>query len=92
MMFKHGFVHCDPHAANLLVRPVPSEKKSILGEDVLSVKIFHMIHIFNNFQNGLMPYWIHADRYSASKCFVLAHALLVCFHFPSHMQARENHS
>ncbi|RVW81371.1 putative ABC1 protein [Vitis vinifera] len=19
MMFKHGFVHCDPHAANLLV-------------------------------------------------------------------------
>ncbi|KAH9767080.1 putative ABC1 protein [Citrus sinensis] len=32
MMFKHGFVHCDPHAANLLVRPVPSEKKSILGK------------------------------------------------------------
>ncbi|KAF8009900.1 hypothetical protein BT93_J0776 [Corymbia citriodora subsp. variegata] len=24
MMFKHGFVHCDPHAANLLVRPMPS--------------------------------------------------------------------
>ncbi|ONI08045.1 hypothetical protein PRUPE_5G155100 [Prunus persica] len=23
MMFKHGFVHCDPHAANLLVRPLP---------------------------------------------------------------------
>lgn len=32
MMFKHGFVHCDPHAANLLVRPLPSEKKSILGK------------------------------------------------------------
>ncbi|CAL0320319.1 unnamed protein product [Lupinus luteus] len=31
MMFKHGFVHCDPHAANLLVRPLPSEKSSILG-------------------------------------------------------------
>ncbi|CAH8390636.1 unnamed protein product [Eruca vesicaria subsp. sativa] len=21
MMFKHGFVHCDTHAANLIVRP-----------------------------------------------------------------------
>ncbi|XP_061376625.1 putative ABC1 protein At2g40090 [Gastrolobium bilobum] len=31
MMFKHGFVHCDPHAANLLVRPLPSSKGSILG-------------------------------------------------------------
>lgn len=33
MMFKHGFVHCDPHAANLLVRPLPSSKGSILGKD-----------------------------------------------------------
>ncbi|KAG2723895.1 hypothetical protein I3843_02G168600 [Carya illinoinensis] len=32
MMFKHGFVHCDPHAANLLVRPSPSSKRSILGK------------------------------------------------------------
>ncbi|XP_058007798.1 putative ABC1 protein At2g40090 [Hevea brasiliensis] len=32
MMFKHGFVHCDPHAANLLVRPLPSGKRSILGK------------------------------------------------------------
>ncbi|KAK7311243.1 hypothetical protein RJT34_09256 [Clitoria ternatea] len=31
MMFKHGFVHCDPHAANLLVRPLPFSKASILG-------------------------------------------------------------
>lgn len=31
MMFKHGFVHCDPHAANLLVRPLPSGKRSIFG-------------------------------------------------------------
>ncbi|CAJ1860625.1 unnamed protein product [Sphenostylis stenocarpa] len=31
MMFKHGFVHCDPHAANLLVRPLPSGKTSIWG-------------------------------------------------------------
>ncbi|GAU48623.1 hypothetical protein TSUD_133540 [Trifolium subterraneum] len=31
MMFKHGFVHCDPHAANMLVRPMPSSKASILG-------------------------------------------------------------
>ncbi|KAF8009901.1 hypothetical protein BT93_J0776 [Corymbia citriodora subsp. variegata] len=29
MMFKHGFVHCDPHAANLLVRPMPS--RSVFG-------------------------------------------------------------
>ncbi|GAB4831940.1 hypothetical protein Ancab_005955 [Ancistrocladus abbreviatus] len=27
MIFKHGFVHCDPHAANLLVRPLPSRKR-----------------------------------------------------------------
>ncbi|GMY08211.1 putative ABC1 protein At2g40090 isoform X1 [Fagus crenata] len=32
MMFKHGFVHCDPHEANLLVRPLPSSKRSILGK------------------------------------------------------------
>ncbi|KAG5493553.1 hypothetical protein JIQ42_01925 [Leishmania sp. Namibia] len=24
MVFKHGFVHADPHAANVLVRPMPS--------------------------------------------------------------------
>ena len=39
MMFKHGFVHCDPHAANLLVRPLPSSKRSILGEAFLYVKL-----------------------------------------------------
>ncbi|MBA0786065.1 hypothetical protein Gotri_025149 [Gossypium trilobum] len=32
MMFKHGFVHCDPHAANLLVRPLPSGKRRIFGK------------------------------------------------------------
>ncbi|KAG6765440.1 hypothetical protein POTOM_029482 [Populus tomentosa] len=31
MMFRHGFVHCDPHAANLIVRPLPSGKRTILG-------------------------------------------------------------
>ncbi|KAM0031499.1 putative ABC-type Cd(2+) transporter [Helianthus debilis subsp. tardiflorus] len=31
MMFKHGFVHCDPHAANLLVRTFPSSKSGIFG-------------------------------------------------------------
>ncbi|XP_076916484.1 putative ABC1 protein At2g40090 [Bidens hawaiensis] len=31
MMFKHGFVHCDPHAANLLVRTLPSHKSGIFG-------------------------------------------------------------
>ncbi|OUZ99089.1 UbiB domain [Macleaya cordata] len=32
MIYRHGFVHCDPHAANLLVRPMPSGKRSILGK------------------------------------------------------------
>ncbi|GAB2299544.1 hypothetical protein Dimus_033610 [Dionaea muscipula] len=32
MIYKHGFVHCDPHAANLLVRPLPSSKGNILGK------------------------------------------------------------
>ncbi|KAJ4720059.1 Protein kinase [Melia azedarach] len=32
MMFKHGFVHCDPHAANLLVRQLPEGKMSIFGK------------------------------------------------------------
>ncbi|KAF5789781.1 putative ABC-type Cd(2+) transporter [Helianthus annuus] len=31
MMFKHGFVHCDPHPANLLVRTLPSSKSDIFG-------------------------------------------------------------
>ncbi|KAL0402904.1 UNVERIFIED_CONTAM: putative ABC1 protein [Sesamum radiatum] len=33
MMFKHGFVHCDPHAANVLVRPLPSGSRSIFGKE-----------------------------------------------------------
>lgn len=43
MMFKHGFVHCDPHAANVLVRPLPSGSRSIFGEALsrsLSVDFF----------------------------------------------------
>ncbi|GAA0155388.1 ATP-binding cassette [Lithospermum erythrorhizon] len=32
MMFRHGFVHCDPHAANLIVRPMPSGKSSLFGK------------------------------------------------------------
>ncbi|KAD2805177.1 hypothetical protein E3N88_38554 [Mikania micrantha] len=32
MMFKHGFVHCDPHAANLIVRVLPSGRSSIFGK------------------------------------------------------------
>ncbi|KAI3793219.1 hypothetical protein L1987_35835 [Smallanthus sonchifolius] len=31
MMFKHGFVHCDPHAANLLIRTLPSHKSGMFG-------------------------------------------------------------
>ncbi|XP_020086606.1 putative ABC1 protein At2g40090 [Ananas comosus] len=29
MIFKHGFVHCDPHAANMMARPLPSSKWNI---------------------------------------------------------------
>lgn len=29
MVFKHGFVHCDPHAANVLVRPMPESCASL---------------------------------------------------------------
>ncbi|KAK8491845.1 hypothetical protein V6N11_066743 [Hibiscus sabdariffa] len=32
MMFKHGLVHCDPQAANLFVRPLPSGKRSIFDK------------------------------------------------------------
>ncbi|GLT31467.1 hypothetical protein SLA2020_062000 [Shorea laevis] len=32
MMFKHGFVHCDPHAANLIIRPLPSSKWNIFAK------------------------------------------------------------
>ncbi|KAM7270850.1 hypothetical protein ACFE04_030064 [Oxalis oulophora] len=32
MIFKHGFVHVDPHAANLLVRPLPSSRGNLLGK------------------------------------------------------------
>ncbi|WOH09058.1 hypothetical protein DCAR_0728511 [Daucus carota subsp. sativus] len=32
MMFRHGFVHCDPHEANLIVRPHPSSKRGIFGK------------------------------------------------------------
>ncbi|KAG5599329.1 hypothetical protein H5410_030699 [Solanum commersonii] len=42
MMFKHGFVHCDPHAANLLVRPLPSGRRSIFGNPFISIVIFYV--------------------------------------------------
>lgn len=32
MIFKHGFVHCDPHAGNMMVRSLPSSKWNIFGE------------------------------------------------------------
>ncbi|KAG0447985.1 hypothetical protein HPP92_028053 [Vanilla planifolia] len=31
MIFRHGFVHCDPHAANMMVRPLPSGRWNIFG-------------------------------------------------------------
>ncbi|KAG8062190.1 hypothetical protein GUJ93_ZPchr0003g17106, partial [Zizania palustris] len=31
MIFKHGFVHCDPHAANLMIRPLPQDSKKTFG-------------------------------------------------------------
>ncbi|KAM3294701.1 hypothetical protein ACQJBY_037530 [Aegilops geniculata] len=33
MIFKHGFVHCDPHAANMMIRPLPQDSKKwfVLG-------------------------------------------------------------
>lgn len=45
MIFKHGFVHCDPHAANVMVRPLPSRKWNILGgKFVLTLNfLFHFV-------------------------------------------------
>lgn len=31
MIFKHGFVHCDPHAANMMIRPLPQDSGKWLG-------------------------------------------------------------
>ncbi|KAL4290768.1 hypothetical protein GQ457_14G008310 [Hibiscus cannabinus] len=39
MMFKHGFVHCDPHAANSFVRPLLSDKRS--NFDKKKPQLFH---------------------------------------------------
>ncbi|KAL7700198.1 ABC transporter [Lotmaria passim] len=36
MVFKNGFVHSDPHAANVLVRPMPRAKSSESGATVAS--------------------------------------------------------
>ena len=33
MIFRHGFVHCDPHAANMMVRVKP-------GKSIIVVLIF----------------------------------------------------
>eukprot|EP00252_Welwitschia_mirabilis_P003592 TRINITY_DN1364_c0_g1_i5.p1 TRINITY_DN1364_c0_g1~~TRINITY_DN1364_c0_g1_i5.p1 ORF type:complete len:229 (+),score=35.63 TRINITY_DN1364_c0_g1_i5:113-799(+) len=32
MIFKHGFVHCDPHAANMMVMISPSNRSNIIGK------------------------------------------------------------
>ena len=34
MIFKHGFVHCDPHAANMMIRPLPQDSKKWFGENL----------------------------------------------------------
>ncbi|KAL4587244.1 hypothetical protein LXL04_000112 [Taraxacum kok-saghyz] len=31
MMFKHGFVHCDPHEANLIIRTMPAGRSGFFG-------------------------------------------------------------
>uniref|UniRef100_J3LRU8 ABC1 atypical kinase-like domain-containing protein n=1 Tax=Oryza brachyantha TaxID=4533 RepID=J3LRU8_ORYBR len=31
MIFKHGFVHCDPHAANMMIRPLPQDSRKTFG-------------------------------------------------------------
>ncbi|OEL24599.1 putative ABC1 protein [Dichanthelium oligosanthes] len=31
MIFKHGFVHCDPHAANMMIRPMPQDSRKSFG-------------------------------------------------------------
>ncbi|XP_062212116.1 putative ABC1 protein At2g40090 [Phragmites australis] len=31
MIFKHGFVHCDPHAANMMVRSMPQDSRIFFG-------------------------------------------------------------
>nr|CAB3498961.1 unnamed protein product [Digitaria exilis] len=31
MIFKHGFVHCDPHAANMMIRPMPQDSRKFFG-------------------------------------------------------------
>jgi aarF domain-containing kinase len=41
MMFKHGFVHCDPHAANLMVRSLPKPTSwwsTFLGNPLVSLR------------------------------------------------------
>lgn len=35
MIFKHGFVHCDPHAANMMIRPMPQDSRKFFGEKYL---------------------------------------------------------
>lgn len=45
MIFKHGFVHCDPHAANLMVRPLPNRTSwwySFLGNNPL-LSLLHFL-------------------------------------------------
>ncbi|XP_020576582.1 putative ABC1 protein At2g40090 isoform X2 [Phalaenopsis equestris] len=32
MIFRHGFVHCDPHAANMMVRPLPFGRRNLFGK------------------------------------------------------------
>jgi len=55
MMFKHGFVHCDPHAANMLVRPLPSSKASILGKDSFACKLGTFSITLYNLDVALKP-------------------------------------
>ncbi len=46
MIFVHGFVHCDPHPGNVLVRKCPQSKKTEI------VLLDHGLYQVGNLQAG----------------------------------------
>ncbi|GET91876.1 abc transporter, putative [Leishmania tarentolae] len=58
MVFKHGFVHADPHAANVLVRPMPRSNSApaTVGKDITAVTSINAAHDSTDYQVVLIDF------------------------------------
>ncbi|KAL8119175.1 hypothetical protein AgCh_016623 [Apium graveolens] len=59
---RHGFMHCDPHEANLLVRPHPSSKNGIFGVSGKLLYFFRLAYLYEDIEPKVIHWDIKASN------------------------------